>query len=303
MNLNSLYKENSVEAMLEKFSELPSNYNNDIDDDKHEYSNDRYTKCTDKEKEYFCNHELYDLNVLVGQSVRCSYGDVWNWKDVFNLNRDEIYRLTPKGSRKVIFPTSSTKRPVGNIAYSMWNGLQIIDLDIKNETLARQIKEDLFESLKTQHWFLGACLSSSHSGVHIWTKIQPCALSPDTRKVEFLCNFRQKYSYVYIILMSLAKKYGITKDDIISYIDMAMAKPQQAAFISFDDSSDMSMNFKDMSIDAYFNKIINSPNGYIEDWVYHPDLKEIFAKLDWFAKDKPEDIDIGYVEEIKEWDK
>lgn len=303
MNLNNLYKENSVEAMLEKFSELPSNYNNDIDDDKHEYSNDRYTKCTDKEKEYFCNHELYDLNVLVGQSVRCSYGDVWNWKDVFNLNRDEIYRLTPKGSRKVIFPTSSTKRPVGNIAYSMWNGLQIIDLDIKNETLARQIKEDLFESLKTQHWFLGACLSSSHSGVHIWTKIQPCALSPDTRKVEFLCNFRQKYSYVYIILMSLAKKYGITKDDIISYIDMAMAKPQQAAFISFDDSSDMSMNFKDMSIDAYFNKIINSPNGYIEDWVYHPDLKEIFAKLDWFAKDKPEDIDIGDVEEIKEWDK
>lgn len=41
MNLNSLYKENSVEAMLEKFSELPSNYNNDIDDDKHEYSIDR----------------------------------------------------------------------------------------------------------------------------------------------------------------------------------------------------------------------------------------------------------------------
>ena len=108
--------------------------------------------------------------------------------------------------------------------------------------------------------------------------------SIEQRKVEYLCNFRHKYSYVYISLLSNSQKLDINKDNIVEYMDMAMAKPQQGIFISSDDDALMSTNFQDLRLDVNFEPAYNTGIESI-NWISHPDLKEIFNKLEWFNND------------------
>ena len=78
------------------------------------------------------------------------------------------------------------------------------------------------------------------------------SIESSNRKVEYLCNFRHKYSYVYIVLTKFANQYGYTKDKIFEYMDMAMAKPQQGIFISSDNTALLNTNFKDLRLDVNF---------------------------------------------------
>ena len=57
-------------------------------------------------------------------------------------------------------------------AFDIWNGFQVIDMDIKDETIAKKLKVVLFERLKKYNWFVGIALSSSGKGLHVYTKIQ-----------------------------------------------------------------------------------------------------------------------------------
>ena len=79
--------------------------------------------------------------------------------DFYKLLLDPVYKNTQKTYRKVVFSTSGTARPVGEKSFDMWNGLQIIDLDIKDEYIAEKLKEYIFNDLCKYHWFLGVCKS------------------------------------------------------------------------------------------------------------------------------------------------
>ena len=48
-----------------------------------------------------------------------------------------------KSKRKVVYSTSNGERPVGNKAFELWNGFQVIDMDIKDEEIAEKLKDNI----------------------------------------------------------------------------------------------------------------------------------------------------------------
>lgn len=227
---------------------------------------------------------LHHVECMVADSIYTQTGIIYNWNEIFRLLHDPIYKGTEKGKRKVVYSTAVPARPVGDAGYNMWNGLQIIDLDIKDAGIAEQLKEALFNILSQKHWFIGICKSASGKGLHVWTKITPVSATTEERRVEYLCNYRMKYSYVYLAMLAHATEIGYTKDDVIKYLDMAMAKPQQGIFISSDDTAKLSVNFYDARLDINFEAAYGEGAESI-DWISHKDLKHIFTKLEWFNKD------------------
>ena len=275
----------SMSEILDSFSLLSKDYQEFSSKDltNYEYSNKDYKKCTPEEQQQF-QGELANIDTLVCHTIYDKIGMTFNWIDIYNLLFNESYKNTEKINRKVVYSSKSNNRPIGENGFIHWNGLQIIDLDIKDSNKAEEIKKILFNDLSNYHWFLGVCKSASGKGLHVWTKITVLSSSIEQRKVEYLCNFRHKYSYVYISLLSNSQKLDINKDNIVEYMDMAMAKPQQGIFISSDDDALMSTNFQDLRLDVNFEPAYNTGIESI-NWISHPDLKEIFNKLEWFNND------------------
>ena len=305
--VNELYKnkeKQSLTDILESFSCISKDYNeieNKIELNK--YSHILYSDCTEEEKQLFFEDQLQMIECLVLNSVYEKAGIVWNWKQIYDLLYDEEYSKVEKSNRKVVYSTSSNSRPIGDISFQIWNGLQIIDLDIKDEKIADGLKYDLFNELSKFHWFIGICKSASQKSLHVWTKITPISVEFKNRKVEYLCNFRHKYSYVYIILSKYMGKYGYTKENIFEYMDMAMAKPQQGIFISSDNAM-MSTNFNDVRLDVNFEGAFNTGIESI-NWISHPDLVQVFSKLEWFINDnfnKKQNIEISNIDNVNEYD-
>lgn len=284
----------SISDVIKNFQIIQNDFKNSIieDDCNIKYSSDRLDLCPKEEILAFYNDQLQMIETLVTNSIYEKSGQIWNWGNIYKLTRDQEYANIDKINRKVVYPSFGTNRPVGDNAYMIWNGLQIIDLDIKNIDISNKLKDILFDELKKYSWFLGISKSASKKSLHVWTKIHPISIEFKGRKTEYLCNFRHKYSYIYIILLKYKDKIGYSKEDIIQYIDMAMCKPQQGIFIPSDNSY-INTNFKDKRLDFNFEDSINDG---IENtnWIFHPNLNEIFQKLEWFntedKREKPAEI-------------
>ena len=306
--INEIYakrdKNQTLTETLNAFKQMSKSYNDFVQNNDNEltYSEYNFLKCTREEQEQFFNDQLQLLECLVTNSIYDKQGLIWNWYDIFKLLYDASYKNTEKIQRKVVYSTSTNTRPIGDSSYLIWNGMQIIDLDIKDEIIASNLKQNIFDELKKYHWFLGICKSASGKGLHVWTKITPLSVEASNRKVEYLCNFRHKYSYVYIVLTKFANQYGYTKDKIFEYMDMAMAKPQQGIFISSDNTALLNTNFKDLRLDVNFETAFVSGVESI-NWISHPDLKEIFHKLEWFNTDREtDDVDVSNISGINDRD-
>lgn len=295
--INDTYsnKEKSLTDILTSFSQISPDYNelNEVNENiiDQNYSSENYNECSEEEQEEFFSDQLQFIETLVVNSIYEKVGIIWNWGDIYNLMKDPTYKNTEKIKRKVVYSSSTNQRPIGDMSYNVWNGLQIIDIDIKDEALALKLKQVLFNELKQYHWFLGCCISASGKSCHVWTKITPISIETDARRIEYACNFRHKYSYIYIVLMKYSKQFGYTKDDIFKYMDMAMCKPQQGIFISSDNNALLNTNFKDLRLDVNFESAFHSGVTSI-DWITHPDLKDIFHKLEWFNTETKEDENI-----------
>ena len=295
--LNDTYsnKEKSITDILTSFSQITPDYNelNEVNENVKEtqYSSNNYTECTEDEQEDFFYDQLQFIETLVVNSIYEKTGIIWNWGDIYKLMKDPSYKNVEKIKRKVVYSSSTNQRPIGDMSYNVWNGLQIIDIDIKDEALALNLKQVLFDELKQYNWFLGCCISASGKSCHVWTKITPISIETNARHIEYVCNFRHKYSYIYIVLMKYSKQFGYTKDDILRYMDMAMCKPQQGIFISSDNNALLNTNFKDLRLDVNFESAFHSGVTSI-DWITHPDLKDIFHKLEWFNTETKEDENI-----------
>ena len=307
--INDSYKnkEKSITDILTSFSQISTDYNelNEVNENTIEknYSSPNYNECSDDEQEDFFSDQLQFIETLVINSIYEKTGIIWNWGDIYNLMKDPTYKNVEKIKRKVVYSSSTNQRPIGEMSYNVWNGLQIIDIDIKDETLALNLKQVIFKELSQYHWFLGCCISASGKSCHVWTKITPISIETHARKIEYICNFRHKYSYIYIVLMKYAKQYGYTKEDVFKYMDMAMCKPQQGIFIAADNNALLNTNFRDLRLDVNFESAFHSGVSSI-DWITHPDLKDIFHKLEWFTDDKTEqeNIEITNIAGINERD-
>jgi hypothetical protein len=280
----SYKKETTLTGMINSYRVISEDYNKvNKQETKFEYSSYDYNECDEQEQYDFFTNELQFVECLVTNTIHDKVGVVQNWMYIYNLLYNPDYKIVEKINRRVIYPTSSNNRPIGEISYQLWNGLQIIDLDIKDIELSNKLKPIIFDELKRFNWFLGICKSSSGKGLHIWTKITPISVEVNNKKIEYLCNFRHKYSYVYVILDKYAKQLGYSKEQILSFMDMAMSKPQQGAFIAYDKAL-LNTNFKDLRLDVNFEGAFDCGVTSV-DWIAHPELKQIFNKLEWFNND------------------
>lgn len=303
--VNELYskKNQSMSDILNSFRQISSSYENIQELQNKTYSSYIFNECTKEEQEDIFNEQLQFIECLVTNSIYDKQGIIWNWLDIYKLLFDTTYKNIDKIKRKVVYSTSGNYRPIGDVSYNIWNGLQIIDIDIKNEELANNLKGLIFDELKKYHWFLGICKSASGKSLHVWTKITPISAVAENKRIEYLCNFRHKYSYLYIVLQKYSNKFGYTKENILDYMDMAMAKPQQGIFISSDNSALLNSNFKDLRLDVNFESAFVSGIESI-NWISHPDLKEIFHRLEWFNNDNTstDNVEISNISGINDRD-
>lgn len=283
----------SVNEILKNFQILKNdfkNFSSEPEEEYIQYSNTRFDLCTESEQRTFYDDQLQFIETLVTPSLYEKTGRIWNWGSIYKLIYDPEYALVEKEKRKMVFATSDPygARPIGDQAYMMWNGLQIIDLDIKNQETADTLKGLIFNDLAKYHWFLGITKSASKKSLHVWTKITPISNDIKARRVEYLCNFRHKYSYVYIVLLKYKDIGKYDKEDIVSkFMDMSMCRPQQGTFIPSDNAY-LNTTFHDERLDFDFEESINIGTENV-NWMFHKDLSDIFQKLEWFNTDQPAD--------------
>lgn len=255
---------------------------------KEEFSNDELLKCTPEEQERFSSR-LEECQLTMLPNIKATTGGkIINLQDVIDMLLDPKRKEVKKIDRNVIYTSANGERPIGQKAYDMWGGFQVIDMDIKDEYWAKYFKKHIFCRLKKYNWFFGVALSSSGKGLHIYTKIQvPESAQEDhlKSKILYLTNFRHKYSFVYLACLKIIEDIDtLSKDDILKWMDMAMFKPQQGAFIGSDDAPLISTHFFEDFIYVNFDNVEDMGHPDV-DWVSHPDLKEVFKRWEWFEDD------------------
>lgn len=260
------------------------------------FSNPNAMLCPESEWKQF-SKRLKECHVTICNRIEFMQGTVCTFEDLINLLTSSSNKKIAKKDRKVIYSTSNGERPVGKKAYELWNGFQVIDLDIKNEEMSLKLKEFIFNKLYKCNWFLGVALSSSGRGLHVYTKIsipESEEIDDKKKKVLYLTNFRHKYSFVYLILVSGMEIFGYDKDQILAWMDLMMFKPQQGAFIGYDKSPLINSQFFSDFIYINFDNVEDIGHPDI-DWVSHPDLKSIFKRWEWF-EDGDGDLSIEAVD-------
>lgn len=185
---------------------------------------------------------------------------------------DESLRSIYKDDRKQIYCTYDGTRPTTD-EYHKWNGLQIIDIDLKewcnkggNINL---LKKHIFEQLCDFHWFLWICFSSSGKGIHIWTKVAPphhvfidVKENENISKYWYLVNYYTKTSVVYDVLYRCRQKFGFKDDDFVKsseeskyatgfelkYLDKSTGRITSGIRLSFDKNVMINPNFIDLHV-------------------------------------------------------
>lgn len=259
------------------------------------FSNDDLLLCPEDERKQF-EKRLVECGVSIADNIRIPSNvliNVCTLSDLVKTIIDPANKSLQKLQRKVIYSTSDGTRPQGEEAFLKWNGFQVIDLDIKNEEFAEKLKPLIFKRLYKCNWFLGVTKSSSGAGLHIYTKISIPESENDLKKKKllFFTNFRHKFSFVYIVLCAEMQTLGYCKDDILKWMDAAMAKPQQGAFIGYDAHPYINTHFFEDFIYVNFDNVEDLGSPEI-DWVTHPDLQNIFKRYEWFVSDNSDQIEV-----------
>ena len=259
--------------------------------------------CDEAEKSQF-NKRLKECHITICPNIKAKEGEVYTLDVLINTIISLNNKNINKSNRKVIYSTSDGIRPIGKESFNMWNGFQVIDMDIKNTELAQQLKQVIFDHLCNCNWFLGVTLSSSGNGLHVYTKIAIPQSDQDDhnrKKLLYMVNFRHKYSFVYLSCLSYIEEMGYTKEDLQKWMDFSMFKPQQGAFIGYDSHPLINTKFFEDFIYVNFDNVESTGHPDI-DWVTHPDLKAVFKRWEWFEEENSEEslnIQVTSAEDLK----
>ena len=237
---------------------------------------------------------LKECDISIMPNITSTSGSKATLHDLISILCDPQNKNLLKSKRKVVYSTSNGERPVGNKAYELWNGFQVIDMDIKDEAIAEQLKNVIFNKLYKCNWFLGVTKSASGQGLHIYTKISiPENDVEDVKKKKllYLTNFRHKYSFVYLACLGELEALDKTKDDLLKWMDLAMFKPQQGAFIGYDEHPLINTRFFEDFIYVNFDNIEDIGHPDI-DWITHPDLKLLFKRWEWFEDEDAQQLNV-----------
>ena len=240
---------------------------------------------------------LKECDISIMPNIQAKVGSKCTLEDLVNIVSDPNNKNISKGNRRVVYSTSNGERPIGNKAFELWNGFQVIDMDIKNEAVAKSLKVHIFNKLNRCNWFLGVTLSASGMGLHIYTKIAIPEADDDIKKrrLLYLTNFRHKYSFVYIACLSVMNELDFTKEDLVKWMDLMMFKPQQGAYIGYDPHPLINTRFFEDFIYVNFDNVESMGSPDI-DWITYPDLKVLFKRWEWFDEDDSEQLHVEVLE-------
>lgn len=269
------------------------------------FSSPDMLSCSVDEQEQF-KKRLKECGITMCTGIKALSGDAVTLNEVVSTITNPSNKNIPKTQRKAIFSTSNGVRPTGDTAYDIWNGFQVIDMDIKDAVMAKKLKHRLFKSLHKCNWFMGVTYSASGMGLHIYTKIAiPETIDvpvmqgynghtiTDTqkKKILYLTNFRHKFSFVYIACLAAADELGYKKEDLLKWLDKAMNKPQQGAFLGYDPHPFINTGFFEDFI--YIDYDNASEIGAADvDWISHPDLRNIFKGQEWMELNNDNSLNI-----------
>lgn len=264
------------------------------------FSHDDLLSCPESEQRlYFDRLEVGKITFC--KNIRDKEGTIGTIHSLVDIITNPAYKSVKKIDRYVVYSSTDGMRPVGVHAFDQWGGFQVIDMDIKNRSHAEYLKEHIFKRLVKYNWFVGIAFSSSGKGLHIYTKIRVSesdSKDSQKKKLLYLTNFRHKYSFVYLACMkvieSMTNEDGspVTKDQLMQWLDFAMFKPQQGAFIGYDEHPLINTHFFEDFIYVNFDNVEDMGHPDV-DWVTYPDLKEAFKRWEWFEEDdKPATIEI-----------
>jgi hypothetical protein len=234
----------------------------------------------------FCSSVCQESNITIAPGIRVPINtpfEIKHLSDLVSIITDPNNAHIEKTQRKVVFSTNDGTRASGNTAFEKWNGFQVIDMDIKSTEMAKKLKVHIFNTLCKCNWFFGVTLSASGKGLHVYTKIAIPEGENEKKKLLYLANFRHKFSFVYIACMSAAEELGFTKNDLNKWMDLSMFRPQQGAFIGYDPNVMININFFEDFIYFSFDNVEDIGHPEI-DWVTLPELKEAFARWEWFEE-------------------
>ena len=261
--------------------------------------------CSVDEQEQF-KKRLKECQITLCTGIKSHSGDAVTLDKVISTIIDPANKNIPKTQRKAIFSTSNGIRPVGDSAYDNWNGFQVIDMDIKDATMAKKLKTKLFKALHKCNWFLGVAFSSSGMGLHIYTKIaipemidvpvmqgynSQTITDTQKKKMLYLTNFRHKFSFVYIACLTVAEELQFKKEDLLKWLDKAMNKPQQGAFLGYDQHPLINTGFFEDFIYIDFDNVSEIGAADV-DWISHPDLRSIFKGQEWMELNNDNGLNI-----------
>lgn len=244
------------------------------------------------------NKRLLECDISIMPAITATSGEKKTLKDLIDILIDPNNKNLPKTRRKVVYSTSNGERPIGNKAWELWNGFQVIDMDIKDEHITEGLKEHIFNKLYKCNWFVGVTKSASGQGLHVYTKIAIAESDEnDTKKKKllYLTNFRHKYSFVYLACLSAMEELDFTKDQLLKWMDLMMFKPQQGAFIGYDAHPLINTRFFEDFIYINFDNIEDIGHPDI-DWITHPDLKMIFKRWEWFEDEEQQTLNVEVLE-------
>lgn len=260
-----------------------------------EFSSPDRLLCDEYEQKQFAKR-LEECPITICDSITAREGASCTLVDLVNLLNSPENKGIAKARRKVLYSTSDGTRPIGKHAFELWNGFQVIDMDIKDADMAQKLKSHIFKSLYKCNWFLGVTLSASGQGLHVYTKIAvPEEDDIKKKQLMFLTNFRHKYSFVYIACTSAMESLGFTKEDLLKWMDLAMFKPQQGAFIGYDEHPLINTHFFEDFIYICFDNVEEIGHPEV-DWVTYPDLREVFRRWEWFEDDEGDQPEVNIVD-------
>lgn len=292
----------SIEQALQAYRvyNAPSNLSWKVHYANETFSSPDLLTCSEDERKQFAVR-LRECLVTIGANRNSTTGRVATLEDVVDILTNPETKKIKKIDRRIVWGSSTGQRPSGDIAYKIWNGLQIIDLDIKSEERARKLKSVIFKALYKCNWFMGVTLSSSGMGLHVYTKIAipenvsiPAVKGYETDNVSddykhrllYMTNFRHKYSFVYMACLSALDEIGATKDELIKWIDISMGKPAQGAFLGYDPHPYINTHFFEDFIYVDFDTDTEI------DWITHPDLKHVFKDKNFIDNTLDKCLDI-----------
>ena len=102
------------------------------------FSSPDMLSCSAEEQEQF-KKRLKECNITLCRGIKSTSGSQGTLEDILKTLTDPVNKNIKKIDRSVVYGTSNGIRPAGHEAYNLWNGWQVIDMDLKDANMAKNL--------------------------------------------------------------------------------------------------------------------------------------------------------------------